>query len=129
MDLFSEYARSLSLDAVKAMSDAEAREAFQKIRWPDGKPHCPRCECDDLYVCNSGTEWKCKRCGYHFTVTSGSVFASRKMPLRTYLLAIVELLNGAKRTTATQLGEDLDVQYRTAWDLADRIRNLARGEG
>ena len=32
--------------------------------------------------------WQCKACQKDFSLTSGTLFASRKMPLRSYLMAI-----------------------------------------
>ena len=59
--------------------------------------------------------WKCKACSHQFSVTSGTIFASRKMPIRDYLLAIAIFVNGAKGHSALQLSRDLDCQYKTAF--------------
>jgi transposase-like protein len=117
-------AQSLSLDGVLRMSDEEAYRTFQRIRWHEygGKPQCPRCGCIELYVCRAEHRWKCKDCGYRFSVTSGTIFDSRKLPIRDILAAIAIVTNGEKRISASQLSRDLDVQYRTAWDLAHKIR-------
>jgi transposase-like protein len=117
-------ARSLSLDWVLHISDDEAYRAFQRIRWHEhgGKPRCPRCGCIELYVCRAEHRWKCKECTYRFSVTSGTVFANRKMPLRDILAAIAIVANGEKQISALQLSRKLNVQYKTAWDLAHRIR-------
>ncbi len=66
--------------------------------------------------------WKCKACGRQFSVTSGTIFASRKLPIRDYLAAIAIFVNAAKGISALQLGRDLDVQYKTAFVLAHKIR-------
>ena len=50
----------------------------------------------------------------NITVTSGTIFASRKMPVRDYLLAIAIFVNGAKGHSALQLSRDLDCQYKSA---------------
>ena len=55
-------------------------------------------------------------------MTSGTIFASRKMALRDYLAAIAIFVNGAKGYTALQLSRDLDVQYKTAFVLAHKLR-------
>ena len=51
--------------------------------------------------------WKCKACSHQFSITSGTLFASRKLPIRTYLLAIAIFVNGAKGHAAApeQLGQ------------------------
>lgn len=122
--LLSSAARTLSLKAVMRMSDDEAREAFARIRWHDrnGKPFCSRCGCIELYNCKAEHRWKCTGCGYRFSVTSGTIFASHKLPLRDILAAIAIFVNGAKGYSALQLSRDLDVQYKTAFVLAHKLR-------
>ena len=63
-----------------------------------------------------------------FSVTSSTIFAGRKLAVRDYLLAIAILMNGAKGISALQLGRDLDVQYRTAFVLAHKIREALAAE-
>ena len=112
--LLSSAARSLSLATVARMSDEEAWDAFRLIRWSDtqGEPVCPRCGCLDAYTYKTRKVFRCKGCSHQFTVTSGTIFASRKLPIRDYLLAIAIFVNGAKGHSALQLSRDLDCQYK-----------------
>lgn len=128
--LLTAAARSLSLASVARMSDEEAREAFKAIRWSDnkGQPYCARCGCASVYVYSNGLHWRCKSCRYRFSVTSGTIFASRKLPVRDYLLAIAIFVNGVKGHSALQLSRDLDCQYKTAFVLAHKLRE-ALGAG
>ena len=122
--LLSSAARSLSLATVARMSDEEAWEAFRLIRWSDtqGEPVCPRCGCLDSYTYKTRKVFRCRGCSHQFTVTSETIFASRKMPIRDYLLAIAIFVNGAKGHSALQLSRDLDCQYKSAYVLAMKLR-------
>ncbi len=122
--LLSAAARSLSLARVARMTDEEAREAFKMVRWSDthGQPYCPECGSVALYTYRTRHIWKCKGCEHQFSVTSGTIFASHKRPIRDYLLAIAIFVNGAKGHSALQLSRDLDCQYKTAFVLAHKIR-------
>jgi transposase-like protein len=122
--LLSAKARSLSLATVARMSEEEARETFKAIRWAsnNGEPFCPKCGCVAVYSYASRPIYKCKGCNHQFSVTSGTIFASRKLPVRDYLLAIAIFVNGAKGHSALQLSRDLDVQYKTAFVMAHKIR-------
>ncbi|MEO1024501.1 MAG: IS1595 family transposase [Pseudomonadota bacterium] len=124
--LISSQARSLSLAKVARMSDDEAYDAFCRLRWvsTDGQPVCPRCGCVGAYSMRTRRKFKCKarECQHQFSVTSGTIFASRKLPIRDYLLAIAIFVNGAKGYAALQLSRDLDVQYKTAFVLTHKIR-------
>lgn len=122
--LLSAAAKTLSLSAVARMSEQEARDTFQRIRWADndGEPYCPKCGC--LNICAFATRpvWKCRACQHQFSVTSGTIFDNRKLPVRDYLLAIAIFTNGAKGISALQLSRDLDCQYKTAFVLAHKLR-------
>ena len=106
--LLSTAARTLSLSVVARMSDEEAWQAFKLIRWSGtkGEPVCSRCGCLDSYSYKTRKVFRCKGCSYQFTVTSGTIFASRKLPIRDYLLAIAISVNGAKGHAALQLSVD-----------------------
>jgi transposase-like protein len=122
--LLSAKARSLGLAQVMRLSGKEAYEAFKQVRWAenDGQPVCPRCGCVTVYEYRSRRTFKCKRCGAQFSITTGTIFASRKLPLRNLLAAISIFVNGAKGHSALQLSRDLNCQYKTASVLAHKLR-------
>ena len=128
--LLSKAARSLSLARVARLSDEEAHDAFRMIRWThtQGEAVCPRCACSATYKITTRKLWKCKACSHQFSVTSGTIFASRKLPIRTYLLAIGIFVNGAKGHSALQLSRDLDVAYQTAFVLSHKLREAMATE-
>lgn len=128
--LTSAKARSLSLATVARLSDEEAYQTFKLVRWAatDGAPVCPRCACAAVYSYTTRKLFKCKACSHQFSVTSGTIFASRKMPIRDYLLAIAIFVNGAKGHSALQLSRDLDCQYKTAFVMAHKIREALGAE-
>jgi transposase-like protein len=113
------------------MSDEEAEATFRRIRWTDGKPVCPHCACPTVYDCrkaNGAPRWRCKACRKDFSVTSGTLFAFHKMPLRNYLAAIAIFCNEVKGKSALALSRDLDVQYKTAFVLAHKLREAMASE-
>ncbi len=125
--LLSAKARTLSLARVMRLSDAEAYQTFKQVRWPEGI-YCPRCGSVKVYEYKSRPIFKCKDCSAQFSVTTGTIFASRKLSHRDILAAIAIFVNGAKGISALQLSRDLDVQYKTAFVLAHKIRE-AMGAG
>ncbi len=122
--LLSAKARTLSLASILRMTDDEAHGRFVAIRFADngGAAFCPRCECTAVYTYAARRIWKCKACNHQFSVTSGTIFASRKLPIRDYLAAIAIFVNAVKGISALQLGRDLDVQYKTAFVMAHKLR-------
>jgi transposase-like protein len=122
--LLTAKARTLSLGAIMRMSDDAAHDTFTAIRFADngGAAFCPRCNCTAVYTYAARRIWKCKACQHQFSVTSGTIFASRKLAIRDYLAAIAIFVNAVKGISALQLGRDLDVQYKTAFVLAHKLR-------
>lgn len=115
--------RSLSIAQVCRMSDEEAEATFLQIRWPEsgGKPICPHCYCPichDTRRTAGAPRFRCKACRKDFSITSGTLFASHKLPLRSYLVAIAIFVNEVKGKNALALSRDLGVQYKTAFVLA-----------
>jgi len=128
--LLSTAARSLSLAKVMCLSEGQAFETFKVFRWieTDGNPVCLKC---GGYVCREFKArriFKCKACNGQFSVTGGTIFASRKMDLRDILAAIAIFVNGAKGHSALQLSRDLDCQYKTAFVLSHKIREALAAE-
>ena len=122
--LLSAAARTLSLAKVMRMTEEAARETFKGIRWAatNGEPTCPTCGCCDVYDLTTRQTFKCSACYKQFSVTSGTIFASRKLAIRDILAAIAIFTNGAKGYSALQLSRDLDVQYKTAFVMAHKLR-------
>ena len=120
-------ARSLSAAKIMRMSDRGVENVFLRLRWPDtdGKPVCPGCGCAICYACRRSADhprWRCKACRGDFSITSGTLFAWHKLPLRTYLLAVAAFCNEVKGKSMLALARELDVQYKTAFVLAHKLR-------
>jgi transposase-like protein len=122
--LLSAKARTLSVRKVMELTDQQAFEAFKEVRWGDGdEVACPVCgTIGKHYFKVTRKQWQCKDCSHTFSVTSGTIFAFHKLPLRVYLAAIAIYTNAVKGISALQLGRDLGVQYKTAFVLAHKIR-------
>lgn len=131
--LLSSKAKTLRLADVLRMSEAEAETAFRKIRWfqTEGEPVCPHCGGLDAYLNprpNGTTRYRCKACAKDFTVTSGTLFASHKRPLRDYLAAIAIFVNEVKGKSALALSRDLGLSYKAAFVLAHKLREAMAEE-
>ncbi|WP_158926733.1 IS1595 family transposase [Acidisphaera sp. S103] len=129
--LLSAKARTLSLATVMRMTDEEAETVFRSVRWTDGKAVCPHCGCPTVYECrrpSGALRFRCKACRKDFSITSGTLFAFHKMPLRTYLAAIAIFVNEVKGKSALAMSRDLDVQYKTAFVLSHKLREAMASE-
>jgi transposase-like protein len=114
--------------------DEEAAFAhLEGVLWPDG-PVCPHCggvdriskiKANPAKRVRYGLH-KCGQCGKQFTVKVGTVFEHARVPLHKMLQAVYLLCSSKKGISAHQLHRVLEVQYKTAWFLAHRIREAMR---
>ena len=105
------------------MGEEEAYEWFKSARWPatGGEPTCPKCGCTDAND-RPGRRFRCKDCQAEFSVTSGTILASRKLSFQTLLRAIVLSVQSVKGKAACQLKRELGVDYKTAFVLLHKFR-------
>ena len=69
---------------------------------------------------------KCGECRAQFTVKVGTVFEHARMPLHKMLQAVHLIVSSKKGISSHQLSRVLEVQYKSAWFLAHRIREAMR---
>ena len=88
--LLSAKSRTLSLKEIYKGGEEKAYALFCKMRWPEtnGEAVCPRCGCCQTYDIKTRRKFKCKACGHQFSVTSGTMIASRKLDFVDLLAAI-----------------------------------------
>jgi transposase-like protein len=122
--LLSAKARTLSLKAIYAGGEDQAYTAFRNIRWAstNGEAVCPVCGGCKTYDISTRRRFKCAACGHQFSVTSGTIFASRKMSFVDLLAAICIFVNAVKGISALQLARDIDCQHKTAFVLSHKLR-------
>ena len=115
----------MSLKQIARMTEDQARETFKAVRFAEtgGRPVCPRCGFDVVHAYASRPIFKCKSCERQFSLTSGTLFASRKLSFADILLAIAIFVNGANGVSALRLGREIDVSYKTAFVLAHKLRD------
>lgn len=131
--LLSKSAKTLSLAHVFQMKDEKAEMTFRRIRWADteGEPVCSHCGGVDAYDCRrlkGAPRFRCRACKKDFTLTSGTLFASHKLPLRCYLAAIAIFCNEVKGKSALALSRDLCVSYKCAFVLLHKLREAMAEE-
>jgi transposase-like protein len=130
--LLSSAAKSLTLGQVARMSDEEAERIFIRLRWQDngGQPYCPKCGATTVWQSRRKgcVRYQCKACQKDFSLTSGTLFASRKMPLRSYLMAIAIFANEVKGKSMLALSRDMGTSYKSAFVLAHKLREAMASE-
>jgi transposase-like protein len=106
--------------------EAKARAYFESIRWPNG-PVCPHCGGTERCYRLEGKSTRpglihCNDCHGSFTVTTGGVMESSKIPLTKWALGFRLYAASKKGFSAHQLHRSLGITYKSAWFMAMRIR-------
>lgn len=108
-------------------TDDKCRELLKKLRWPNGVK-CLRCGGPNCFEVSS-YKYECRECAYQFTVTAQSIFHDSHLPLTTWFLAVLLIVEARKGISANQLKRTLGVAYKTAWYLCHRIRHAMQEAG
>lgn len=107
----------------KFPDEVSARLHFENGRWANGK-FCPHCgsfgvsECKD----HKPMAYRCKDCRKHFSVRTGTVLEESRLPLHKWLMAIYMMTTARKGIPSTQMAKELGITQKSAWFLAQRIR-------
>jgi transposase-like protein len=88
---------------------------------------CPRCANPKSYV--YGRRVGCTRCNQRWSITSGTVMAATKLPLRCWFRAMHLMTSTKQGISAIELGRRLGVSYPTAWYLHKRLRHAMTERG
>jgi transposase-like protein len=103
--------------------------------WDEGKAVCPHCNSTKVYITKNRSSkpekqdipsYRCadKTCGKKFTTTTGTIFESTHVNLRTWFAAIYLITAHKKGISSHQLGRDLSVTQKTAWFVLHRVREM-----
>ncbi len=109
-------------------TDEKCRITLEKLRWPDGV-RCIRCGSEKISRNYKRNQFECDSCGYHFSVTAGTIFHDSHLALRKWFIAIYLICESKKGMSALQLKRTLGVAYKTAWYLCHRIREAVKDVG
>lgn len=106
-------------------SELSCIKHLANLRW-NGKPKCPYCKHDKVYVFTSGKKFKCASCRKIFSVRVGTIFEDSKISLKKWFIAIYLEANHKKGISSHQLHRDVGVTQKTAWFMLHRIREAIR---
>ena len=107
----------------KFPNEEAARKYFENRRWGD-EAVCGHCGTKDVVECkdHKPMPYRCKSCRKHFSVRTGTVLAESRLPLQKWLMAIYMLTSARKGIPSTQMARELGITQKSAWFLAQRIR-------
>lgn len=105
---------------------------LEQARWA-GKPYCPHCGSDHYYRTKTRfkspelkdyKDFRCKACDKKYTVLTGTIYESSKIPLKTWFAAVYLCTAHKKGISSHQLARDLGLTQKTAWFVLHRVRAM-----
>lgn len=98
-----------------------AREYIESRLWPDG-PVCTKCGGMDKITARKGGYYRCRPCGWDFTVRTGTIFERSHIQLHIWIHAMYLLLTARKGISSLQLSKELSIGQKSSWYLLMRLR-------
>ena len=97
---------------------------FEELRWPNGERYCPRCGSEHTRETpkRKPQPYWCSGCRSYFSVKIGTIMESSNLPLRKWVIALYLLSTNLKGVSSMKLHRDLGVTQKTAWMMAQKIR-------
>ena len=84
---------------------------------------CPKCEkASKWFRIKAERAYSCQWCGHHLHPTVGTPFEKTRTPLQLWFYAIYLFTTTRNGVAAKELERQLGVTYKTAWRMADKIR-------
>lgn len=104
-------------------NEEAARQYFENKRWKAGA-YCAHCGSTKVVECkdHKPMPYRCNDCRKHFSVRTGTVLAESRLPLQKWLMAIYMMTTARKGIPSTQMARELGITQKSAWFLAQRIR-------
>jgi transposase-like protein len=104
-------------------NEEAARGYFETNRWA-GEVSCPHCGSLSVAPVKGmkPMPYRCRDCRQHFSVRTGTVLAESRLPLHKWLMAIYMMTTARKGIPSTQMARELGITQKSAWFLAQRIR-------
>lgn len=102
-------------------TEEECRQYLVAVRWADGFK-CPKCVHTESWQLGRGIQ-KCKKCHRDVSVTAGTVFQDRHLPLRIWFQALWSVISQKNGVSALGLSRALGIRrQKTGWHLLGKIR-------
>src|SRR5216684_402437 len=110
-------------EAIVYFSDPQrAFEYAMKLRWPDGKVICPRCNSPKNYFIKTRRLWLCRGCNKQFTIKVGTIFEDSPLGMDKWMAAFWMLTNCKNGISSMEVHRALGITQKSAWFMLQRIR-------
>lgn len=119
--MVEKYPKTLLELEERFATDEQCRDYLVALRWPEGFV-CPSCGGRKAWAAGRG-RFICTACRHQATVTAGTIFQDRRLPLRLWCRAIWQVTSQKNGASAQGLQRVLGLgSYQTAWTVLHKLR-------
>ncbi len=102
-------------------TEQSAVDFFAAKRW-NGEVKCPYCKNEKIYIMAGAQPYRCAVCKRRFTVKTGTIMEGSHVEVRMWLFAMYLMGVSRKGISSIQLAKQIGVTQKSAWFMAQRIR-------
>ncbi len=129
-DLWDDLSMNKTLQLPKTLQEAvsffsDPQRTFDyavRLRWPDGKIACPRCEGTEHSFISTRRHWFCKGCKKQFTVKVGTIFEDSALGMDKWMIAVWLIVNAKNGISSYEVARALGITQKSAWFMMHRVR-------
>jgi len=106
--------------------DAACLEWLWRNRYSEdgSRAYCPKCDRErKFHKVRERPAWDCDSCGHHVHPLAGTIFHKSSTSLHLWFFAVHLMTSTRCGVSAKHLERELGVTYKTAWRMANLIRN------
>jgi ribosomal protein L37AE/L43A len=121
-----QFQKGMSLGSFMAQygTEEQCERAVFAWRWPRGFV-CPSCAHPKGYPLSRGL-LQCAACRHQSSLTSNTIFADTKLPLRVWFLAMFLLTQAKNGLSALELSRQLGLSYNSTWLMKHKLMQVMK---
>ena len=106
-------------------TEEQCRAVVVASRWPDGF-ECAACGGREHSLVTTRDLFQCTACRRQTSPIAGTIFASTKLPLRTWFRAMYHMTQSKQGMSSIELGRRLGVRQGTAWTIKHKLQQVMK---
>jgi ribosomal protein L37AE/L43A/transposase-like protein len=104
-------------------TEEQCRDVVIAARWPQSF-ECPGCGSRRHSRATTRDLFQCSDCRLQTSPIAGTIFASKKLPLRTWFRGLYHMTQSKQGISSIELGRRLGVTQTTAWKLKHKLAQV-----
>lgn len=122
-----QFQKGMSLSGFMAQyaTEEQCQQALFAWRWPQGFV-CPSCGHTKACALKARRLLQCAACRHQCSLSSDTIFAGTKLPLRTWFLAMFLLTQAKNGLSALELSRQLGISYNSTWLMKHKLMQVMK---